>query len=154
MASGAAHLDSGITECRAASAWQPDVVMKHRELAVAAPEGILSHFGVEYNPTYVDGRCPIWGADSSCCGAAAGPSRAKLVHRNSEGLGRLWLSMVHQDLIANLDAFVADIHSRGTLSRIRDECLYLVLRFAAKRTSEDLVLVALGKHDPSMPGER
>jgi hypothetical protein len=37
------------------------------------------------------------------------------------------------------------------LRRIGDECLYLVLVFAAKRTSEDFNhLAALAKHDPSM----
>jgi hypothetical protein len=55
--------------------------------------------------------------------------------------------VVHQDLITNFDAFVADINVTGTLSRIRDECLYLVLGLAAKRTSEDFILVALGEHE-------
>ena len=62
--------------------------------------------------------------------------------------------VVHQDGIANLDTFVADIHPPGTLRRIRDECIHLVLGFAAKRTSEDFILAALEKHKPIMPRER
>jgi hypothetical protein len=62
--------------------------------------------------------------------------------------------VVYQDLIADLNAVVADIHSTGTLRRIRDEGVYLVLSFAAKRTSEDFILVALGEHKSSMPRER
>ena len=61
--------------------------------------------------------------------------------------------MIHQDFITNLDAFVADINAAGTLSRIRDEGVYLVLSLAAKRTS-DFILVALGEHDLSMPRDR
>ena len=41
------------------------------------------------------------------------------------------------------------------LRRIGDECLYLVLVFAAKRTSEDFNdLAALAQHDPSMARAR
>jgi hypothetical protein len=62
--------------------------------------------------------------------------------------------VVYQDPITNLDTFVTDINATGTVRRIRDECLYLVLGLAAKRTFEDLILVALEKHKSSMPRER
>jgi hypothetical protein len=62
--------------------------------------------------------------------------------------------MVYQNLITNLNALVADIDSPGTLGWIRDECIYLVLGFAAKRTSDFILFVALAEHDPRMPGER
>ena len=39
----------------------PALGLEHRELAVTAPEGVFSHFGVECNPTYVVGRCPQLG---------------------------------------------------------------------------------------------
>jgi len=45
--------------------------MKHRELAVAAPEGILSYFGVEYNPAFAVGRCPQLGVQTNNVGGDA-----------------------------------------------------------------------------------
>jgi len=62
--------------------------------------------------------------------------------------------VLFQDRIANLDALVADTDAVGTLRRIRDQGVYLVLGLAAKRTSDFILVVALGEHDPSMPGER
>jgi hypothetical protein len=64
------------------------------------------------------------------------------------------LPVVYQDPTTNLDTFIADINATGTVRRIRDECIYLVLSFAAKRTSDFILVVALGKHDPSMARER
>src|SRR5260370_34081701 len=60
------------------------------------------------------------------------------------------LLVLFQDRIASGDALVADEHT--AIGRIRDQRVYLVLRFAAKRTSEDFILMALAEHDPSMPG--
>jgi hypothetical protein len=59
------------------------------------------------------------------------------------------LSVVFQNRIADFDAFVADIHAHGTLSRVCDERVHVVLGLTAKRASEDLI-VALEKHKLSM----
>src|SRR5437773_11566625 len=72
---------------------------------------------------------------------------SKSVYGGSEG--QLRLQVVYQDGIANFDAFVADTCAIGTLRRSRDECIHLVLGFAAKRTPGNFILlVALGKHKP------
>jgi hypothetical protein len=81
-------------------------------------------------------------------------NRSKSIHRGSECLGRLLFSVVYQDPITNLDTFIANVDPPGSLRRIRDECVYMVLSFTAKRTSEDFILVALAEHDPSMARER
>ena len=77
---------------------------------------------------------------------------SKSVYGGSEG--QLRFPVVYQDGIANFDAFVADTCAIGTLRRSRDECIHLVLGFAAKRTPGDFILVALGKHKPIMPTHR
>jgi hypothetical protein len=64
------------------------------------------------------------------------------------------LPVVYQDPVTDLDTFVTDINATGTVRRIRDECIYLVLGFAAKRTSDFILFVALAEHDPSMPRAR
>jgi hypothetical protein len=81
--------------------------------------------------------------------------RAKSACGGSKGVGRLCFPVLFQDRDAHFDALVADIHAAGTLGRIGNECVYLVLGFAAKRTSEDFILlVAFEKHESSMAGER
>jgi hypothetical protein len=62
--------------------------------------------------------------------------------------------VVFQDRIADGDTFVADTDAVGTLRWIRDQGVDLVLRFAAKRTSDFILFVALAEHDPSMPRDR
>ena len=81
------------------------------------------------------------------------PSKSQSVHRGPKNLWRLLSSVVYQDPVTDLDAFITDVHPPGSIRRIRDECIYLVLGFAAKRTSDFILFVALGKHDPSMPRE-
>jgi hypothetical protein len=59
--------------------------------------------------------------------------------------------VLFQDRIASGDALVADEDALGALGWIGDQCVNLILAFAAKRTSGDFLLRAwLAEHDPSM----
>jgi len=63
--------------------------------------------------------------------------------------------VLFQDRIADRDAYAADTDAVGRLRWIRDKYVYLVLGLAAKRTSEDYILLAaLEKHESSMASER
>jgi hypothetical protein len=63
--------------------------------------------------------------------------------------------VVSEDRIADNDALVADVGAAGKLRWIGNERIYVVFGFAAKRTPEDLiVLAALENHESSMPGQR
>jgi hypothetical protein len=64
---------------------------------------------------------------------------------------RFRFPVLFQDRIANGDALVADEDAAGTLRRICDEGVYLIVAFAAEWTSGDFLLGAgLAEHDPSM----
>jgi hypothetical protein len=57
--------------------------------------------------------------------------------------------VIFQNRITHFDALVADMHPLEMLRRICDECIYLILASAAKRTSEDFrIFAALAEHDP------
>jgi hypothetical protein len=63
--------------------------------------------------------------------------------------------VIFQNRIAHFDALIADMYAPEMLSRVGDECVYLILVSIAERTFEDLfIFAALAKHDPSMANRR
>jgi hypothetical protein len=110
-----------------------------RMVPTSASRAAFLRVMIEYE---YSGLASATGATKSPCGC---PQRAR----------GLLFSVVVQDRVAHLDALVADTHAAGTIKRVGDKCVYLVLGLAAKRTSGDFIhLVALGKHESSMAREQ
>ncbi len=113
------------------------------------PVKILGHFGLEYNPAFAVGAWPHLG------GRAFMLRAEQSVHGRPERLCGPLFSVGYQESLAHLDTLTTDIHPLGAVRPTYDECLYLMLGLAAKRTSGDFISrVGLVEHGSSMPSWR